>query len=114
MVCNIRSLSRHYNELLICLDKVHNSEPDIIILTETWLSAEQLELYSIKNYVSYIAERSDGTRSGGVVIFIREKIQHSHVTYSNEYFQAVSIEIKNKNSGHSVLKQTTKIIGRYL
>ena len=75
---NIRSLAANYDELLLLLSVPIYSESDcmydIIALSETWISPDNLKLYPIENYKLYIANRTDGRRSGGVVYYLRESI----------------------------------------
>ena len=112
IVHNIRFLSKHFDDLSIFLDSLKNFEPDVIILTETWLSEDFLKYYTIEGYIAYIAQRADGTRSGGVVTYIKNKISHSHVLHSNQYFQAVQLKIESKFCRTPNLKQI-EIIGLY-
>lgn len=112
IVFNIRSLSKHFNELSIFLDSLKNFEPDIIILTETWLTAENLKYYTIEGYIGYIAPRTDGTRSGGVVTYVKQEIEHTNAIFSNQYFQAVQIKLQNKCNGSPNLKQI-EVLGLY-
>lgn len=45
---NIRSIGKHYHELIVLLQKFATL-PDIIVATETW-STNGLALYSIEDY----------------------------------------------------------------
>lgn len=74
---NIRSLSAHYNELLLHLDADSRTDYsyDIVALSETWATSENLKLFPLKSYNTYIATRDDGRKSGGVVYYVRENIR---------------------------------------
>jgi len=65
---NIRSLSKHFNELQLQLDLIHrekNKTFDVIALSESWIGEDQLSYFEIKGYKSVILPRLDGRRSGG-------------------------------------------------
>jgi hypothetical protein len=52
-----------------------NTLPDVIVLSETWVSEEQLHLLNLPEYRSFIQPRSDGRRSGGVVAYVHDSLQ---------------------------------------
>lgn len=112
IVHNIRSLPRHFSDLLLYLDGTLKQQPDLIILTETWLDSENFKYFQIEGYVGYISQRDDGTRSGGVVLYVKNGISHSYKAYSNNFFQAISIIIDNKKASAKHLKQI-QIVGIY-
>lgn len=75
---NIRSLNaQHYSELLLTLElaSIQGLEYDIIALTETWVSNENMKLFRIENYVEHVAPRIDGRRSGGVVFYVKKDLK---------------------------------------
>jgi len=74
---NIRSLSKHYNELLLMLQamSVQGLEYDILALSETWIETEKLKLFPIKNYTAHISARDDGRRSGGVILYVKNDLK---------------------------------------
>ena len=79
MYTNIRSMKTNYNSLLLTLasrleDKT-KPDYDIIALTETWISKDQLHLYPLDGYRSFIESRAKGRRSGGVIIYVKEGSQ---------------------------------------
>ena len=79
---NIQSLSRNFNELLLYLNSTDPAY-DIIALSETWISENQLKLFTIKGYRSFMQPRMDGRRSGGVVMYVREHINVKNVAREN-------------------------------
>ena len=73
---NIRSLSKNWNELLSCLHLAAHRFT-IIALTETWLTANNLEMYPMSGYQSLSAARPE-KRGGGVSIYIRSDLHLKH------------------------------------
>lgn len=75
---NIRSINCHYNELLLTLNSLQDrlkKTYDIIALSESWITEDQLQLYPITGYRAIIQPRLDGRKSGGVLIYIKESYQ---------------------------------------
>ena len=74
---NIRSLRKNYDELLLTLEaaSVRGLEYDILALIETWISNDNLNRFRINKYVEYIAPRTDGRRSGGVVLYVKKNLK---------------------------------------
>lgn len=97
---NIRSLSKHYDEFLIYLQSLENKNiyPKVIVLTETWISKDQLTYFPIKGYSSYISDRQDGTRSGGVIVYVCNNIKHTISILSTNTFQAISVVLGAQRS----------------
>lgn len=71
---NIRSLSKNYSDLLLALQSLSKDNFDIIALTETWITEEQAKLHPLSGYKLFIQARTDGRRSGGVILYIRNEI----------------------------------------
>jgi len=80
---NIRSLSRHYQELLLLLSNDRNSDIDIIALSETWIKEEHVKLFPINEYRSFIQPRKDGRRAGGVILYLKEHLKIRTVEKQN-------------------------------
>ena len=65
---NIKSLSKHYNELNLYLDSL-KVKFSFIALTETWLSEGTEELYGVHDY--HVENRfRKGRKGGGVTLYI--------------------------------------------
>jgi Notch-like protein len=72
---NIRSLARNYDSLLLALQSVANeNDYDVLALSETWIGLEQARFYDIEGYKLIIQPRTDGRRSGGVVLYIKKHL----------------------------------------
>ena len=114
LTLNIRSIYRHFDDLLIYLTSLEKQKihPQIIVLTETWITSEQLTYFPIKGYISHISERRDGSRSGGVVVFIDEEIDHIVSECAGNTFQSVLVSIKGTHETNTA-KDQIKILGLY-
>lgn len=73
----IRSLSLQYAELLLIYYNYEQKRThyDIIVLTETWIQLKNVNLYPIPNYKTILASRKDVRKSGGVLLYIIEKLK---------------------------------------
>lgn len=47
---------------------------EFIILTEVWVDGNELDLYSIPNYISVIKPNNDN-RAGGTIVYIKSYIE---------------------------------------
>ena len=78
---NIRSISKNFDNFITFLNGF-NVDFDILILTETWLNADNKDLFNIPNYNSYHATRHG--RGGGVSIFVKASINSKEVVIDVE------------------------------
>lgn len=74
---NIRSMRQNFNLLLSDLESARLF-PDIMVLTETWIGRDELNLYKIEGY-NMFAKCNEGYRAGGTVVFVRDCYQCSGV-----------------------------------
>lgn len=76
---NIRSLNKHYNELVLLLHDL-NWVLDVVVLTETWTdestSFPHIEGFDIFNTIS------SKNRADGVVVYVREELRASSIEHS--------------------------------
>ena len=74
MNLNIRSISKNLDKLELSLHNI-NHNFSCIGLTETWLTENNLDLFSLKNYthISNIRKKKTG---GGVSLFIDKNYQY--------------------------------------
>ena len=70
---NIRSLPRHFTELLVMLTDT-GYKFDIIAITESWLSPINFDLYGMDGYHPPYQYYRDGKRGGGVMIYVKLSI----------------------------------------
>lgn len=69
---NVRSIRNKFEEIET-FPKIQNY-PEIIELTETWLSPEEEHLYNINGYNAIF--RSRQTRGGGILIYLKHGIEY--------------------------------------
>lgn len=70
---NIRSFFRHQRDLISMLGSI-DCDPDIIILTETWLCIDNRDSALVDGYEACHVTR-EGMRSGGVSIFYKGNLK---------------------------------------
>lgn len=92
---NIRSLPKNFDSfkaMLNCLPK----EPDVIPLTETWLSDTTKHLYCMEGYSAFHLVR-DNREHGGISVFVRNGMQ-THVVneycFINEFIELYTLKVK--------------------
>lgn len=85
---NIRSIRKRSKFLEFCA-QLPRDKPDIIALTETWLSQAEATMYNIEGYERPSHERGkvEKHRGGGIIIFIKkmyhgEKLENSKMAAS--------------------------------
>lgn len=70
---NIRSIRSNFDSLVAEISTM-NVFPDVIILSEVWINEDELKLYSLSNYKSYI-KPNNFQRAGGVVIYVKSNLE---------------------------------------
>ena len=74
---NIRSITKNFSELEAFL--AETSEPEVIALTETWLSKSPTHNYfSLKNYQNLVVANRE-KRGGGVAFYVRKNLAYKIV-----------------------------------
>ena len=66
---NIRSLSQNYIKLNILINNLKN-KPDVISLSETWISSNQSKLFPIEGYDLHLSPRLGNKKGGGVGVYV--------------------------------------------
>lgn len=74
---NIRSLRKNFDSFVSELHLL-NFMPDIIILTEIWIEDDEVNFYILPHYSNFVKCNSE-YRSGGVAIFVSDKITASQI-----------------------------------
>lgn len=72
-----------------------NLSPDIIILSEVWINANEISYYNIPDYKSYI-KSNDDHRAGGVVMYIKSNIEiifRNLVNFQSAYVLNINVKI---------------------
>ena len=93
MHMNIRSLSTNLPHLEVLLVSLKQT-PDILVLTETWLSPLNKDTVNINGYYSHNIAR-DHKAHGGVSIYIKQSIDS---TFLEKYSYIKSIQLKILNN----------------
>ena len=78
---NIQSFNSKIDEFLLFLDELIRF-PDIIILTETWLTGENFA--EIEGYTGFHCNRQEERRGGGVSVFVKNDLKAKFVKVSME------------------------------
>lgn len=75
--------------------KTYNN-PDLLFLSETWLSENETKFYSLQNYEAYHNCRQ--TRGGGVSLYVRRDLKREEIILSvPDKLNAVGINLKGTN-----------------
>ncbi|KAI5647031.1 endonuclease-reverse transcriptase domain-containing protein [Phthorimaea operculella] len=94
---NIRSLQKHFSELLVVLHNYLN-KLDVIVITEPNISFPLLDLFKLKGFNTHSISRS-GRRGGGVLVYTREglnsQIQEAASTAVMQVSECVSITLNH-------------------
>lgn len=105
---NTRSLRRHYDDLLAFLSIVER-EFSVICLSETWLSADEGNLYALPGYVSEYCHRGTN-RNGGSAVLITSSIPYKHrqdLFFENINCESVWLEVETSalplNNRHTII-----------
>lgn len=92
---NIRSMRKNFNsflaEFLLIKENI-----DIIVLTEVWISSDEVDFYKISGYNSF-ASCNDNYRAGGVVCFLNDKFKATKVQLNLTTVDTLLLEVKCKN-----------------
>jgi len=90
---NIRSLRKHFEELLTFLETLQY-KPDIIILTETWLTDTETLYFHISQYCD-IFQCRQSQRGGGIAMYIKESLDFQQIPLSTKSFESMWISLTN-------------------
>ena len=76
--------------------------PDIIELTETWLSpSDPLDFYCLQGFQKNVSKPRTIGKGGGVAVFLKERISYSLIDYETvQECLILSIKEKNKVKGY--------------
>ncbi len=73
---NIRSLSKHFDELTVLLDTMQ-AKPAIIALSETWINQnDNVMMYNLEGYSPIICKNRHDSRGGGVALFVASNLTY--------------------------------------
>ena len=100
---NARSLPRNFEHITSFLKYLTNS-PDIIAITETWLTKFNKDLFQLEGYHAYHLVRHTNPH-GGVSLFVSKSIQTETIdslTLVNELIEINTIKIKVSNTSYVI------------
>ena len=96
MHLNIRSVPKHFDDFLVYL-KTIKLVPSVIGLSETWLTEQNSDLYSIDDY-NFVSKNRTNKRGGGVGLFVRSSLDHTmmkdHSVFIEGVMETVFVKIK--------------------
>lgn len=100
MHLNIRSLKKHYDDLVSLLASIgHNF--DIIGCSETWLNEHTyLDIYNLNGYTLYYKNRF-GQIGGGVCLYVNSQYsvkERMDIKLDNGYSDSLFLKLKNINA----------------
>ena len=101
---NIRSLSAHYDELMMFLNELNNL-PALITLTETFLTEDTKLLYDIPGYQGYHTIRQEGN-AGGVSVYVQKSYVSSqlyNLSYANNIVEQVAVSATINSINYKVI-----------
>ena len=96
---NIRSFFRHIDDF-ICILSSCNYDPDLIVLTETWLTDTNVDHANIEGY-SVVHSIRQNANSGGVSIFYKKSLNIEKLddfTVNNGAIETCSIKLRVEDS----------------
>ena len=89
---NIRSLHFFFDKLIMFFN-TFDDNLDIVSITETWLSDNNILIFNIPGY-NHIYSKRKNKSGGGILIYIREHYKFNILsTISNSYHDNISIKI---------------------
>ena len=100
---NIRSLNCNGDSFIGFINTIQH-QPDVIVLTETWLSDDNKSIYNIEGFTAYHTIRN--TRGGGVSIYCSNTLKStiiSSLTLCNETIESCGIKITYHNEQYNII-----------
>ena len=96
---NIRSLHKNIDNLKVALESL-NCSPDVVCLSETWLTELNQHSYILDGYIAYHVTRPGQAARGGVSCFVKDTLQSELLTelsFTNEYIELCTVKINVHN-----------------
>lgn len=92
---NIRSLRKNFNNFILELSQI-DKKISIIVLCETWISSDEVELFNIQGYNAYHCS-NDTYRAGGVVCFVDNELNVTNLDVKLLTADVLFLKIQFKN-----------------
>jgi hypothetical protein len=96
---NIRSMRENFDPFILQLQS-RAKLPDVIILSEVWISQSEVGYYNLPNYHCY-ANCNETYRAGGVVCYVNNALHHSGQTVVAETADLVQVTV-NLGTGRAL------------
>ena len=97
---NIRSLNKHFDDLKLFLDNPTQNPFSVIGLSETWVTQDSNQPYSLPDYDFVVKNRQERI-GGGVALYVQtiyNYIVRDEISFSNDFIESLFIEIIVPNS----------------
>ena len=75
---NVRSFFKHRDDITSVISAMAR-QPDVLVLTETWLNVDDEDYATLEGYASFHTVRT-GARSGGVSVYYKERYRAESIT----------------------------------
>ena len=92
---NIRSINKHFEELQLLLDNHNKPTFPVIGLTETWLSSDSTQPFTLNGY-DFIVNNRLNRMGGGVALYVSQCFEFTvceELNIMNDYIESLFIEI---------------------
>lgn len=99
--CNVRSLNKNFDEMVIMLRQFKRQNFDIIVCTETW-KVHDLNFFKIEGYFTVYNE-GDVNQNDGVVVYIKDSYRDKLNYEINNLGQIKVINLKLKIRGQRII-----------
>ena len=116
---NIRSIRKNFNLLLLFLKSI-KIPISIISICETWLYDGEEQLFNISGYNQYFVNRSNNSRSGGLIVYVANHL-HSfpmdNLSMIHQFFDSLFIKVFIGNKAHifgSVYRSTSNSLTSFI
>ena len=109
--CNVRSAQSNMDALTIVLSELEH-DFTIVGISETWLSEQNIDLYSMPRYNAFHSCRRN-RRGGGVALYVKNHVSASRrpeFCLNVDHLESVFVELKNVNHQSSHENPTTRFI----
>ena len=100
---NIRSRDKNGDEMIAVLEAI-NKQPDILVLTESFLDSNSLRTSKIDGYNDFHVVRGD-TNRGGVSIYTRSHLEVDRVdefSYVNAEIEICTVTLKTSSNNYTI------------
>lgn len=99
---NIRSIREKLSSLENLL-QTHTTITHCIVITETWLYANETDMFDLSDYTAYHSTR-ESKRGGGCSIYLHNSISYSNVIFNKEFDgnNIIGVNVKTGNSIYNI------------